>query len=209
MQESLINPQAVDAAVLAIFGSYEKFILNLIQRRKELEVEKLKLTDGLNRIKREEGMVKKVLTGFHGKKINGLYYDSDKNELVNHKPKAQANPDKRGAINALGELLSFNKGVYNEKEEVVNHKLFHSKLKAPGSHSIQNRAAADYKHEVLSFIEDNYLPDFNKSELNAQLIDNQKIKNSFDNGLSSRQFAESLAKDFKLKSIHKQSIKIK
>jgi hypothetical protein len=78
-----------------------------------------KLTDGLNRLKREEEIIKEVLTGVHGKKINGLYYDPENNELVNKKPKVQTNPDKRGAINALGELLSLNKGIYNEKEEIA------------------------------------------------------------------------------------------
>lgn len=86
MQDNLINPQAVDKIIQSMFGSYEKFVLSLIERRKALEQEKREILQKLERIKKEETLIQKTLTGFHGTKIGRQYYNSKTNSLVEKKP---------------------------------------------------------------------------------------------------------------------------
>ena len=86
MQDNLINPQAVNEVINTVFGSYEKFVLCLIERRKELEKEKHQLLERLEKINKEQTLIKNTLTGFHGTKIGSQYYNANKNELVDKKP---------------------------------------------------------------------------------------------------------------------------
>lgn len=86
MQDNLINSQEVDKIINTLFGTYEKFVLSLIERRKELEEEKNKLQQRLEKIRKEETLVKNTLTGFHGSKIGSQYYNAKTNALVDKKP---------------------------------------------------------------------------------------------------------------------------
>lgn len=86
-QDNLINPQSVNEVIQTLFGSYEKFVMGLIERRKELEDEKLRLTTRLKEIEKEEGLIKSVLTGSPLKKgSNSQLANSEKSpDLIKEK----------------------------------------------------------------------------------------------------------------------------
>ena len=132
MQENLINPQAVEASVKSLFGSYEKFVMHLIKRRQELEREKLRLNQRLKGLNKEVNLINKVLTGFHGKKLNGLYYDFDSNGFSEQKPSIIPGKENINLSESIAELLDLNKKLSQEKP-------------AEERPSIQQKALGEYK----------------------------------------------------------------
>ena len=77
MQDNLINPQTVDNVIRTVFGSYEKFILSLIQRRKEIAKERELLEAKLAKLNKEDNLIKKVLTGYPSPKTDKPSLEDD------------------------------------------------------------------------------------------------------------------------------------
>ena len=63
MEDNLVNPQSINEVIQTFYGSYELFVTNMIQRRKELEIEKAGLMKRLKEIDKEESLIKNVLSG--------------------------------------------------------------------------------------------------------------------------------------------------
>lgn len=285
MQDNLINPQAVDQVVHSLFGSYEKFVLSLIERRKELEAEKQKLTDKLDRIKKEETLIKKTLTGYNGTKIGNQYYNARSNSLVDKKPltftrnpkpqrsaslkqcmtenvetcrqknlfsdrlsyvneeqalvdnllrafhgkridtqfyDSQQNtlgsikPDnipgfgsKASPMDAIGELLSFKQGDYNQLagKELISDKLLYSKPEVNSQISLQEHPLKAYQNEILEILHSDYLPDMTKEKIQTDVINqdifSEKTTEGFKTNLSPMSIVTSIAKETQLTKVPK------
>lgn len=173
MQDNLINPQAVDQIIQSMFGSYEKFVLSLIERRKALEQEKRELLQKLERIRKEETLIKKTLTGFHGTKIGRQYYNSKTNSLVDKKPFLFSSRAKTSVSSELKDAITGNAEVgrqksllekrlsYLEEEESLldkTEKAFHAKKLGSQYFDSDTRALVNKKPAYLSDKDDKTLP---------------------------------------------------
>ena len=247
-QDNLINPQSVNEVIQTLFGSYERFVMDLIKRRKELDDEKDRLTKRLKEIEKEEGLIKSVLTGaplkkvpdsklsnseksqdlikdklyrlqkeeelikkvligFHGKKINGQFFNAENNSLEKAKPQKSEMGGQASSFQAIGNLLAFKKEEYNKeagKEIINNEKLFSAPVFKP-ENSIEVTPQAQYSNQVFSLLKQEYL----LSNEDLQNIDKKKVNESFNSGVSARDFVDNIAQEIKLEKVqNKQEIRI-
>lgn len=251
MQDNLINQQTVDKVINSAFGSYEKFILSLIARKKELEKEKQRLLKRLKEIEKEESLIKNVLTGFqkpkehvpsesqekigisdkltkleeekvlldralrsfHGKKINGQYYDASNNSLSELKP-TKLNSTEGNASKAIADLLIYKKNDYNllAGKELINNSNLYSQASLKPSVSLQENPLQTYQNEVLQGIQKAYVPSSSLQELKASLpVDkfDRKVTSAFKGKVEVEDFVISFAKEVGLKKVQvKQGLRV-
>lgn len=196
MQEAIIDPKTVDTFVQTIFGSYEKFILSLIKRRQVLAEEKRQLTQKLAKITKEENLIKDILTGYHGKKIDGQYYDSTTNSFSETKPKSlPAQSPKPSILDSLSQYYEMNKGQYGElvEAELKKNSQAETKTQVVDKLTLQNKADKVYEQHVVQLIKKDYLPESNDKDIIAS-IDKHSMQQAFDNGFSPKQFAMKFAR---------------
>ena len=196
MQEAIIDPKTVDTFVQTVFGSYEKFILSLIKRRQELAEEKRQLTQKLAKVTKEENLIKDILTGYHGKKIDGQYYDSIANTLSETKPKSlTAHSPDTSILDSLGQYYQMNKNQYGElvDAELKKNALTGTKTQVMDKLTLQNKADMVYQQHVVQLIKKDYLPDSNDKDIIAS-IDKDSMQQAFENGYSPKQFAMKFAR---------------
>lgn len=198
MQETIIEPHTINNVIQEAFGSYEKFVMSLIDKRAELENEKLKLTDRLKKVSREQNLIKDVLIGFHGKKINGQYYDAISNKLNDKKPQPLPNQliDKT-PMEAVNDLLQNKREEINQKagKELV-------KVRAPiptpeTKISLQSKVRSDYTNDIVASLKENYLTNFSEKEI-LEVINHNDINKSFLQGKSVNEFTKKFAHSFGL-----------
>lgn len=238
-QDNLINPQSVNEVIQTLFGSYEKFVMNMIERQRELVEEKLQLTQRLKEIEKEEGFIKSVLTGtpkkknqehysthsdqgiknkllkvqkeeelikktlngFHGKKINGSFFDADNNSFVSTKPKKSDMPE-QSSFQAIGELLAFKQEDYNKQagESIINQDKLYTKPSFQPENSLLAIPDKSYRNEVISTLKNEYLSE----SLDLQTIDNKELHKARKNGIPTHDFVTDLAKKLNLKKIQQK-----
>lgn len=106
MEDQVIDVNQVSRGINQIFGGYEQFIKDLMARKIEIIKEKEKITDALQKnaderarllsklakLESEENLINKILSQFHGKKVDGQYVDAASGSLTNEKPQAPENP---------------------------------------------------------------------------------------------------------------------
>ena len=211
MQEAIIDPKTVDTFIQTIFGSYEKFVLNLIKRRQELADQKQKLSKQLERISKEENLIKDILTGYHGKKVDGLYYDYSSNSLTENKPKNLPEQNsKESMLDLLGQYYALNKEQYGKTVEEELRKSSPSEADTQIFNAVKLRTSvkSDYQENVIDSIQQDYLPFSSKKDINAS-IDQDSMNKAFDKGLSPQQFAMSYAQQNNLvKTSSTQTVKM-
>lgn len=150
-QDNLINPQSVNEVIQTLFGSYEKFVLNMINRRKELEDEKVRLTERLKEIEKEEGFIKSVLTGAANKK---------KTQGVSPENKQQSIKDKINTVQKEEDLIK--KVLIGFHGNKINGKFFNAKSNSLDSQKPQKlnvgNQASSFKAiaDFLSFKKDEF-----------------------------------------------------
>ena len=196
MQEAIIDPKTVDTFVQTVFGSYEKFILSLIKRRQELAEEKRQLTQKLVKITKEENLIKDILTGYHGKKIDGQYYDATTNSFSENKPKSlPAHSPKTSVLDSLSQYYEMNKSQYGElvEAELKKNSLADTKTQVVDKLTLQNKADNAYQQHVVQLIKKDYLPESNDKDIIAS-IDKDSMLQAFENGFSPKQFAMKFAR---------------
>ena len=196
MQEAIIDPKTVDTFVQTVFGSYEKFILSLIKRRQELAEEKRQLTQKLTRITKEENLIKDILTGYHGKKIDGQYYDSTTNSFSENKPqKLPVHNPNSSVLDSLGQYYEMNKSQYGElvEKELQKSSQVDTKTQVIDKVTLQNKADQNYQQHVVQLIKKDYLPESNDNDIIAS-IDKEAMQQVSDNGFSPKLFAMKFAK---------------
>lgn len=86
MQDNLINQETLNTIIQTLFGSYEKFAMSLIEKRRQNEQEKRNLQSKLEKAKIDKEANDKALESFHGRRIGRKYYSSHTNTLVDRKP---------------------------------------------------------------------------------------------------------------------------
>ena len=125
MQDNLVNPQSINDVIQTVYGSYEQFVTNMIQRRKELEIEKTELLKRLKEIEKEESLIKSILTG-----------KRSENKLT--EPSTLQGPNSTGLLNRLEQI--------NKEDELIKKAL-------TGFHG--NRIAGQYfDAESFSLVQD-------------------------------------------------------
>jgi|SaaInlStandDraft_1057018.scaffolds.fasta_scaffold37765_2 hypothetical protein len=104
-EDQVIDPNQIHKSIKTVFGTYEKFIVQLHKRKQENYKEQLKVIDDLKKnkeeritlenklakLQREDSLMRKILSDFHGKKVDGKYLDASNNTLVDSRPKPQEN----------------------------------------------------------------------------------------------------------------------
>lgn len=211
MQEAIIDAKTVDTFVQTVFGSYEKFVLSLIKRRQELTEQKQKLAKQLHRISKEESLIKDILTGYHGKKVDGLYYDYTSNSLAEAKPKnIPEQNSKEPMLDLLSQYYELNKDQYGKVVEAELRKQSPSESETQifDAVSLRSTIKSDYQENVVQLIQQDYLPNSSSNDIIAS-IDQNSMDKAFDQGVSPMQFALNFAKENNLeKTVSTQSVRM-
>ena len=207
MQDNLINSQPVDKVIHSLFGTYEKFIISLIQRRQELEKQRSHLSKNLK--ENEHSLIKQVLSSFHGMKVGKQFYDGQSESLKNSKPENLSSfSSKTDPMEAIGKWLSFNKEDYNKAagKEIINDETLHSKSSLNNKVSYQPTPLKIYQNETLSYLRAFYFPSLPIATVEKNMIlhdFDKKTVRAFKKDISSEDFAHTIAQGVGLQNVNK------
>lgn len=198
--DQVIDPNQVHNAITGMFKSYENFIKKLHDRKKELikeqiEVrqaleknlqERLKLQERLEKLQKEDNALDKLLSMFHGKKVDGKYLNANKNEFTEKKPSEPAEMLKgkevspKEQVNSIFGYLEMKKGSEAVYDAKVIEEISIPRKKSEEIKLSDNELEASFSKKWDNFYNDSLKNGTNKEEF-------QQKFNDFGNELTSQE----------------------
>jgi hypothetical protein len=201
--DQVVDPNQVHKVIQTLFKSYEEFIkklhkrkMDLMKERFEIEQklklnaeEKIRLEQRLAKIKAEESAIDKMLSMFHGKKVDGKYLDANTNTFVDKKPQDEAinggkdlSPQEK--TNEIYGFLESKKGEEFYEAEIINE----IKVDRKNTQSIDSGINISSDEKMVNEISDSFLDWEKKAKDQSQSNDSQLPSvNDWEKSLSEEQ----------------------